>query len=73
MLGRMDRPGGIGTGLRGLFLSWMLYGGGVLFSRRIGSSKPMEVEFGRGWSHGVFSVPEASDTLQRLRDEMPLL
>lgn len=73
MLGRMARPGGSGTGLRGLFRSWMLYGGGVLFSRRISSSEPLEAEFGRAWSPGAISVTEASDTLQRLRDEMPLL
>lgn len=80
--GGMDRLWGSGTGLRGLFLSYTLYGGGVLFSLRMGSSEPLEMELGRvagggagweGWSAAGSSVPEASDTLQRLREEMPLL
>lgn len=53
-----------------------------MFSLRMGSSELLETEFGRvagggsgwgGWSPAGSSVPEASDTLQRLREEMPLL
>lgn len=53
-----------------------------MFSLRIGSSELLETEFGRvvgggsgwvGWSPVGSSVPEASETLQRLREEMPLL
>lgn len=53
-----------------------------MFSLRMGSSELLEMELGRvvdgggrwdGWSPAGSSVPEASDTLQRLREEMPLL
>jgi hypothetical protein len=43
------------------------------------SSEPEETELGivgpwwAGWSPAVASVPDASDTLQRLMEEMPLL
>lgn len=53
-----------------------------MFSLRIGSSELLETEFGMvagggrgwvGWSPAGNSVPEASETLQRLREEIPLL
>jgi len=91
--GGTERLWGSGTGRRhGLLRSYTLYGGGVLFSRRTGSS---EAELGRpaGVARGPwawpwqwpwlaaaaqiatvpYSVADASDTLQRLREEMPLL
>lgn len=81
--GGIDRLWGNGTGLRGLSLTKTLYGGGVLFSLRMGSSELLEREVGNvvggasgwggGWSDVGNSVPDASDTLQRLREEMPLL
>ena len=84
--GGTDRLCGSGTGRRhGLLRSYTLYGGGVLFSRRTSRSSEAELGTPRGrasaaaeagpWSapRVPYSVAEASDTLQRLSEEMPLL
>lgn len=68
--GGTDRLWGSGVARRGLFLSYTLYGGGVLLPQRMAFSAGRIAGMD---GSGAASMPHVSDTLQRLRDEMPLL